>query len=401
MTLAPLVPQATLDRFFDGLGELLYWPERKASFALYALGLLGEGERKSAEPIAARAAGGNPTLCQRYHDRLCHFLNTSRWDDRAVRAYAARFALGPMLAEEPMDVWVVDDTSFLKKGERSPGVQRQYSGSAGKVTNCQVAVSLTVATRTRHLPLAMDLYLPEAWANDAARRKRAKIPADVRFRTKIEMALELVADAVLEGVPTAPVTADAAYGTHRAFRGELTLLGLRYAVGVNDNVTVAAPAVAGGRALSVRELAFALPCQAYRRVAWAEGSQAELSSHFARVRVEVTNADPNEPREQDLLIEWPAGHDEPLHYTLSTLPASTPLPELVRMTKARWRTERAYEDLKGELGLDHFEGRTYVGWQHHVSAVLACYALVVACHSRAFPPSGLGAGAPDAFESAA
>jgi SRSO17 transposase len=108
-------------------------------------------------------------------------------------------------------------------------------------------------------------------------------------------------------------------------------------------------------------------------------------SSFARVRVEVTNADPNEPCEQDLLIEWPAGHDEPLHYTLSTLPAATPLDELVRVTKARWRTERAYEDLKGERGLDYFEGRTYVGWQYHVSTVLACYALVVACHSRAFP----------------
>ena len=387
MTLAAVVPQATLDRFFDGLGDLLYWPQRKASFAMYALGLLGDGERKSAEPIAARAAGGDPRLCRRYHDHLCHFLNTSRWDDQEVRAYGVQFALDALLADESIDVWIIDDTGFLKQGTHSPGVQRQYSGTAGKIANCQVAVSLTVATRTQHLPIAMDLYLPERWTSDAERRKQAKIPKEVTFRSKHEIALTQLAQACLDGIAPAPVTADAAYGTQAAFRGEMTRLGLTYAVGINDNVTLIAREVCGEHAVSARQLAHALPALAFEEVTWTQGTQAALQSRFARVRVEVARADRHEPPEQDLLIEWPHGTEKPTHFTLCTLPPSTPLPEVVRITKARWRTERAYEDMKGELGLDHFEGRTYVGWQHHVSAVLVCYALVVACQRRGFPPS--------------
>jgi SRSO17 transposase len=125
MTLATRGPQATMDRFFDRLGQVLGLPERKASFAMYAMGLLGDAERKSVEPIAARAAGADPELCQRYHDRLCHFLNSSRWDDHAVRAYAARTALDALLVKEALDVWIIDDVSFVKQGRHSPGVQRQ------------------------------------------------------------------------------------------------------------------------------------------------------------------------------------------------------------------------------------------------------------------------------------
>ena len=289
-----------------------------------------------------------------------------------------------------MDVWIVDDTGFLKQGTHSPGVQRQYTGTAGKITNCQIAVSLTVATPTQHLPVAIDLYLPESWITDAKRRQRAKIPDAVRFRTKPEIALQLIAGALIEEVPAAPVTADAAYGTNAAFRAELTRLGLRYAVGVNETTHVVCRAMCGERVVSLRELAHALRASDFQEQTWLQGSQAPLRSRFARLRVEVVNADPNEPREQELLIEWPPGALKPTHFTFSTLREETSTKELIRITKARWRTERAYEDLKGELGLDHFEGRTYVGWQHHVSAVLVCYALVVACQRRAFPPSASG-----------
>jgi SRSO17 transposase len=250
-----------------------------------------------------------------------------------------------------------------------------------------------VATSTQHVPIGMDLYMPEVWCNDQARRTKAKIPPALVFRNKAEIALTLLADALLEGIPSAPVTADAAYGTHRAFRGELTLLGLCYAVGINDHVAVVCPDVTGEQVVSVRELALAVPASQWRSVTWTQGSKAPLRSRFTRLRVEVANRDKKEPSEQWLLLEWPESETKPSHYTLSTLPKTTALAELVRITKARWRTKRAYEDLKGELGLDHYEGRTYVGWQHHVSAVLTCFALVVVCQRRAFPSSATPHGA--------
>ena len=151
----------------------------------------------------------------------------------------------------------------------------------------------------------------------------------------------------------------------------------------------------------VKTLAERLRRKHWREVTWLEGTKAPLRSRFALVEVEVANADPNEPVRQRLLIEWPEGEKEPTHYTLVSLPAALGLLEIVRITKARWRVERTYEDLKGELGLDHYEGRSWVGWQHHVSAVLACYALVVACQRRAFPPSAAGARDAGTLEGAA
>src|SRR5689334_10081595 len=152
-TAITLNDQDKLEVYFGDIGTILGRPERRASFALYALGLLSEGERKSVEPIAARAAGGDPELCRKYHDRLCHFLHGSRWDDLAVRQYGARLALAELTKEEPIEASIIDDTGFIKKGDESPGVQRQYTGSAGKITNCQIAVSLTLATRTQHFPI--------------------------------------------------------------------------------------------------------------------------------------------------------------------------------------------------------------------------------------------------------
>jgi SRSO17 transposase len=384
-----------LDTHLQGLGGLLGTSERRANFALYAVGLLSEGERKSVEPIAARAAGGDPDLCERYHDRLSHFLRESPWSDHDVRAYAVERALATLTQDESLDVWIVDDTGFLKQGTTSPGVQRQYTGSAGKIANCQIAVSLTLATRTTHLLADMDLYLPESWAHDTERRRRARIPEHIGFRTKHTIALDLVAAAVRNGAPKAPLVADAWYGDSPSFRGGLTALGFRYCVDVNADTRVAPLDDEGNpsSATTVRALAAALPKEAYRAVSWREGTRGTMQSRFARVRVRVVAPDAREPREQTLLIEWPARETEPTHYTLCTLPIHTAFEELVRITKQRWRTERVYEDAKGELGLDHFEGRSYVGWQHHVSAVLVCYAFVQTALRRSFPPSATWASA--------
>jgi SRSO17 transposase len=392
MTLAAAVSQAAMTTYFEGLGKLLGRVERRASFAMYAAGLLSDLERKSVEPIAALASNGSPKRCALYHHRLLNLLNTSPWSDEDVRGYAADYALRALTKDEPVEAWSLDDTGFLKQGDDSVGVQRQYTGSAGKITNCQVAVSLTVATRTAHVPVDMDLYLPESWANDPARRKVAKIPEEVVFRTKHDIALDLLAKAVLADVPRGCVLGDSAYGSCARFRGEIALLGLPYALGVLASVVVRRVDARGRRLApaSAKALAEGLRKKHWRELTWLEGTKAPLRSRFALVEVEVVNADPNEPVRQRLLIEWPEGEKEPTHYTLVTLPAALGTLELVRITKARWRVERTYEDLKGELGLDHYEGRSWVGWQHHVSAVLACYALVLACQRRAFPPSATG-----------
>jgi SRSO17 transposase len=389
MTVSRQLAQATLDAYFDGIGRLLGRKERRACFALYAMGLLSSLERKSLEPIAALSTGDDLDLTVKVYDHLLHFSGVSPWNDHDVRSYAAEYALRPLLAQAPMDCWVVDDTGFLKQGDQSVGVQRQYTGSAGKTTNCQVAVSLTVATAHQHLPLDMALYLPAVWLDDEARRKAAKIPTDVKLRSKPEMALDMMATWVLEGVPQAPVCADSGYGHDGKFRGGVTQMGFRYCVGVHKTLLVNEVHDDGlGEAQSVEGLARSLPDSRYTAVAWAEGTKKTLSSRFAFTRVTVVNADSAEPWEQGLLIEWPEGEAGPTHYTLVTLPKDTPLKEVVRVTKARWHVEGSYQDMKGELGLDHFEGRSWTGWNHHVSVVLACYALTIACKLRAFPPSG-------------
>lgn len=392
MTLRHSITQQALGDVLFAVSSRLRRIEQRASFALYAHALLTDLPRKSAEPIAAWASGGNPAACERQHDHLLHFLNTSPWNDREVRLAATDIPLDLLLSTETIDAYIVDDTGFLKQGTESVGVQRQYSGSAGKITNCQLAVSLTAATRTTFLPLDMDLYLPESWAQDEARCLKAKVPAHVRFRTKNDIALDLLASSLVHGRPNAPVLADSGYGNASPFRGGVTALGLTYAVGVqpSTSVRVVSPNDRRSEACSVEQVARSLPRSAWQTIAWWQGSQAELSSRFALVEIEVVKPHQDEPVRQQLLLEWPEGDQDPAHYTLVTVRCES-LKELVRLVKSRWKTERVYEDMKGELGLDHFEGRSWVGWHHHVSAVLASYAAVVTCQVRGFPPSEGGA----------
>jgi SRSO17 transposase len=392
MTLSRQLAQATLDAYFDGIGRLLGRVERRANFALYAMGLLSHLERKSVEPIAALTAGDDPVAAKKLHDNLLNFTSRSPWSDDDVRAYATDYALPKMLDHAPLDVWIVDDTGFLKQGQHSVGVQRQYTGTAGKVTNCQVAVSLTVATRQQHLPVDMALYLPNDWVKDKERREEAKILDDLIFRTKPEIALDVIAQAVLNEVPLATLCADSGYGYDKKFRGGVTQLGFAYALGVHKTLLVRRRFGGDrvGQEQSLEALAASLPERRYTTIAWAEGTKTTLSSRFAYVRVQLVDPDSAEEANQGLLIEWPEGDKEPAHYTLVTLPKRTALPEVVRKTKARWRVEAGYQEMKGELGPDHYEGRSWVGWNHHVSLVLACYALTIACKLRAFPPSAGG-----------
>lgn len=383
--------EARLESFLDDVGALLRDKRRKASFATYALGLLGEGDRKSVEPIAARAVGGAAHV-DAAHQRLLHFLTDSVWDDRAVRRVAAQYALKFMTAEQPIEACVIDDTGFLKQGSHSVGVQRQYTGSAGKVANCQVGVSLSLLTRSDHLPVDFDLYLPTSWTDDAARRREARIPDSVVFKTKPELALEMLTRAQQDGLPLGVVLADSGYGNSGEFRLGLHRLGLPYSVGVaaNSKVFEVHEVVnRGGQAIDLRNLASKLDAKGkFQRFTWRIGSRGELSARFAMRRVTPCPEQHHELGERStvwLLIEWRDGEVDPANYYFSSLPPETSLDALVRITTQRWRTERAYEDLKGELGLDHFEGRRFRGWHHHISVVLCCYAFAVAERHRIFP----------------
>lgn len=383
-----------LKRYFDEVGEQLGNDSRRASFAIYAMGILGDGERKSVEPIAARACS-DPARVEAAHQSLLHFVANSRWADEAVRGVAASHAIAAISKHGPVQSWIVDDTGMLKQGKHSVGVQRQYTGSAGKVANCQIAVSLSVATGESHVPIDVALYMPRGWMEDAKRRRSARVPDTLTFKTKPELALDMIRRAVQAKVPPGVVLADSAYGSSSDFRAGIRDLGLHFAVGVDPQSSVWLLDADEGRSeepASVRDIALALEeLGEFRRCTWRRGTGADLSARFAARRVVPAYKDPSHPADERddlwLLVEWRDGEQEPANYFLSSLPKRWTKKQLIRIVMQRWRTERIYEDLKGELGFDHYEGRSYPGWHHHVSVVLCCYAFVIAERARRFPPS--------------
>lgn len=383
-----------LEAYFEGIGSLLGDVRRKASFATYAMGLLLDGDRKSVEPIAARTFG-DPLETARAHDRMLNFLVDSNWSDADVRRYAAQHGIEALVGQSAIAHWIIDDTGFLKQGTHSVGVQRQYTGSAGKTTNCQIGVSLSIATPTEHLPIDFELYLPKSWMDDPARRKEARIPDSLEFRTKLELALVMIDRAIATGVPLGVVLADGAYGDSSAFRLALRSRGLDYAIGVRSTTKVwrtDSKLRRRGPAISIHEIGLQLSRQKFRRCTWREGTGAKLSSRFARIRVVPFHDDGSDPADREdvwLLIEWEAGEKEPNKFVFATLPRRISMKQLVRTVKERYRTERAYQDLKGEFGLDHYEGRRYSGWNHHISCVLVCNAFILGERLRCFPPSAV------------
>jgi SRSO17 transposase len=386
------------------IGCHLRRPEQRESFATYAFGILGEGSRKSVEPIAARAFS-DPREVQRCHDRLLHFMREAPWSDQDVRRAAALYATKTMQEQDSLMVWIIDDTGFLKQGEHSVGVQRQYTGSAGKITNCQIGVSLSVASRTEHVPIDFELYLPRPWVDDEKRKRQARIPAERGFKTKPELALDMVARAKEDGIPGRIVLADAAYGDSSAFREALRGHGLDFAVAVRAPTRVWLLDAEGNaeRNVCIEELGVELGPRAFRRITWRTGTKGKLSSQFCFRRVKPVHGDA-EPADKEplwLVMEWLDGEAKPTKFALTTLPRRMSKKQIIRIIKERWRTEKAYEELKEELGLDHFEGRSFTGWHHHISVVLCCYAFIVTERMRHFPPSARGQAQAHANDSAA
>src|SRR4051794_20763325 len=373
------------DDYVGRLGDVLGHADRRAPLRAYTTGLLLPGERKSVEPMAA-------------------------WDDatllRAVRAHA----LPAMLERGPIRAWLVDDTGLPKKGKLSVGVARQYCGQLGKRDNCQLAVTLSVATEHASLPIAYRLYLPEAWADDPARRALAGVPEEVGFATKPSIALDQIRQALAGGVPPGVVVTDAGYGNDTDFRDGGTALGLPYVAGIQGTTGLWPPGTgplpaeprsgrgrppkrlrrdAAHQPLAAERLAAGLPAGAWGAVTWREGTAGPLASRFAAVRVRPAHDDfrLSGPRAEEwFLAEWPEGEKGPTHYWLSTLPEAATLEELVASAKLRWRIERDFEELKQELGLGHFEGRGWRGFHHHASLCVAAYGFLVAERCRFSPP---------------
>ncbi len=385
--------------FVGEVAERLPLRRQRENALLYVRGLIEHGGRKSLQPTLFRLE----ETPARY-ESMQQFLADSPWDpELLVRACAERVA-----PEIGVTAWVVDDTGIVKDGKYSPGVKRQYSGTLGKIGNCQVTVSVHAVGERGTLPLGWRLYLPEEWCDDRLRRRKAKIPAAVVFETKPELAAGVCGAAAGWEIPTAPILADCAYGDDTRFRSKLDAQGLEYVLAVSAQISVYGPetsfavperngTVGRRRSVarpdrkpeSVRALAVRLPKRAWKTLACRTTPAGEqVSGRFAFVRVVATHPVRNNhlpPREEWLIIEWPAQAAAPTDYWLANLPAETTPERLARLARLRWTIELDYRQLKGELGLDHYEGRSYAGFHHHTALVTCAHAFLTL--ERLCPPA--------------
>jgi SRSO17 transposase len=375
--------------YLDEIAGVMGHAARVAPMRDYCSGLLLDCRRKSAEPIAAATA---PDATSAKHQSLLHFLAKGAWSDAKVLGKVRELVLPQMERHGPIEAWIIDDTSFPKCGSHSVGVSHQYCDQLGKQANCQVAVLLSVANHAMSLPIAYRLYLPEGWAKDEERRRKAGVPDEVEFRTKPKIALEQIEWACAAGIPRGVVLMDCAYGSDLSLRRRLTALDLVYAVGVWARTLVRRAVRGAGRddeeaPLTAADLARSLPKRACRTISWRDGTNAWLASRFARVRVRAAGEGTTaEEPEEWLIVEWPKGEKEPTKFWLSTLPEDTTFERMIDITMMRWRIECDYQELKQEVGLGHFEGRSWRGFHHHATMCIAAYGFLVA-ERGAFPPS--------------
>jgi SRSO17 transposase len=405
---APVAVKERLEAFAgEVLAAAMNRPVQLVNGGLYLRGLLEEGARKSLEPMAGRLGGDAD------YQSMQQFLADSPWDPAlVVRAVAERVA-----PEIEVEAWVLDDTGFPKDGKDSPGVKRQYSGTLGKTGNCQIGVSVHAIGARGTVPLGWALYLPENWCEDKERRKKAKIPDEVVFKTKSELGVELVERASGWDVPKAPVLGDHAYGGNTWLRDRLDQAGCEYVLCVGPDTKVfeqgtsfaVPPRKTKGGAAPTRlrpdreaqptgELIDLLGVGSAQTVTFRDGPGGEpVTSRFIFARVHAAHqwrADQVKwregaevpPREEWLIAEWPEGQEEPTDYWISNLPANTEPERLARLARMRWKMELDYKQLKGELGLDHYEGRSWLGWYHHTALVTAAHGFLTLERLNPFHP---------------
>jgi SRSO17 transposase len=379
-----------------GRSERRYWG------SVYVRGLLLDGERKSVGAMAARLPDGN-------EQNLQQFVSQSPWAWEPVWQRLAQTGEKAFATT----AWLIDDTGFPKKGEHSVGVTRQYSGTLGKTANCQVAVSLHAASATGSSALGFRLYLPQVWTENPQRLQRAGVPEGTPFQEKWRLALDLIDQTLGWGLGPPPVVlADAGYGENGALRHGLEERSLPDAVGISSQAAVwptppecGVPAWTGQgrptkcvrygeqRPASVKDVALTNR-KRFRQVTWREGRKGQLRSRFFACRVRSAHqwssgAAPG--KAVWLLIEWPKEEDEPTKYYLCDLPANWGLRKLVATARGRWRVEQDYQQLKEELGLDHFAGRSWTGWHHHVTLVMLAHLFLRLEQKRRSPKSTVDA----------
>jgi len=393
----------SLDEFLSRHLEGLENAERVEALAWYCQGLGFETEAKTALGLAGAM---NPDAVEATRQRMQRAIQKGRFEHREVfaRLQETVFESGRMQA------YCIDDTGIAKKGDLSVGVQRQYSGTLGKVGNCQVVVSLHGVSDSFGACLGLELYMPQSWCEDKERRARAKVPEDLEFRRKWELALELLDTVRENGGPTLPVLADAGYGDSRDFRDALRERGLKYVVGVSSQTNVWRPgtevelrqskgpgrprkraeATDGSSPVLVEVLAEELwRAKKQKTVCWRVGSKGPLEGDFAAVRIRSAERRTKKRapgKEEWLVIE--REHNGDFKYYLSSMSPRSALRSLVRLAKMRWHVERDYQDMKQELGFDRYEGRSWGGLHRHLAMVALMHAFI-ALHMEDFSPSGL------------
>jgi len=384
----PLAVRERLEAFgVEVLAEAMNRTVQVRNGGLYLRALIEQGARKSLEPLVERLGEDAD------YQSMQQFLADSPWDPAVVvKATAERVT--PVIE---VQAWVLDDTGFPKDGKDSPGVKRQYSGTLGKTGNCQIGVSVHAVGSKGTVPLGWALYLPEEWCEDAARRRKAKIPEGVVFKTKPELAADLVERAAGWEIAKAPILGDCAYGKNTELRGRLGDADLEYVLSVSEEVSVFAaetvfevPAprrVGSGRQKTrprpdrepeqIGDLIKRLGPERFKTVTFRDGPDGKrMRSRFCFLRVRAAHEwerRSTTPREEWLIVEWPKGKDQPTDYWLSNLSAWTKPERLARLARLRWKIELDYKQLKGELGLDHYEGRSWLGWYHHTALVTAVH----------------------------
>ena len=368
-----------LEPFEDCFGHVA----QRGAFRRYLLGLLSDSRRKSMSAMLTRVA--NPGTYQAFQ----HFITNAPWS--AERVWRRLRAVIP----DREGVLILDSTSFPKQGPHSVGVARQYCGSLGKIANCQVAVTTALWTGARAWMVGAALYLPDAWLTAEARR-RARIPSTVHFQEKWRLALTLLRKVRASGFQLTAVVGDAEFGDNATLRRTLHRAGLPYALGVSSDLKVfrgtprlepPAPLIGKGRprtrpvlapgeqTITVAALVAAQPARAWRRVSWRNGTNAPWHASFVALRVTPAHdwRDRRVAPEVWVLAERDLGATPRTKYSLVDLPATASLKALVRLAHQRWAIEQQYQELKDELGLDHFEGRSWPGWNRHVLLTALAY----------------------------
>jgi SRSO17 transposase len=379
------IPEFT--RFMAPLVATLGRSERRRAATHYVEGLLMPGQRKSIEPLAARVGVDSQSLQQ--------LLTSSPWSDEALWQ-AIRQEVIPHL--EPLEAWVVDETGWLKQGQHSVGVGRQYCGATGKSANCQVSVELVVSEGWVAAPIAAQLYLPQSWSEDPRRRDEAGVPAEVEFHTKPELALALIRQAHADGVCPAPVLGDSAYGDSADFREGVRQLGMEFFLQVEPTHKAWTEPVALERkrtryalaphappARTLAEIVAGLAPSQWKSCSWQTADERRPRTRLAWCEVYLEHRlrqDGDEPEKAWLVVDWPAGDPEPYHYYLAHLHRPPSKARCLKLSRSRWHIEQYFQRAKDDLGLDHFEGRSWRGFHHHLALSALAYLFILVQYLR-------------------